>query len=70
MSVLGLRQLVGKQRRRYNHRTVTAGFRHISLQLLGKVVIAFAGDNGQYIGIEHMVAQYIGILTFALIVDA
>ena len=70
VSILCLCQLVGKQCGCHHYRTAGTGFCHIGLQLLGKVVIALAGNNGQDIGVEHMVTQYVGILTFALIVDA
>ena len=68
--ILCLCLLVGKQRGCHHHRTIGAGFSHVGLQLLGKVVVTLTGNNCQDIGVEHMVAQYVCILTFALIVDA
>ena len=67
-TIFRLCQLVGKERSGYHHRAIGTSFCHIGLQFLGKVIVTLAGDDGQDVCIKHMIAQYVGILTFTLIV--
>ena len=50
--------------------SVGTGFSHLRLQFLGKIIITLAGYHGEDIGIKHMVAQYIRILAFTLLIHA
>ena len=51
-----------------NDWSVGTGFSHFRLQFLCEIIIALAGYHGEDVGIKHMVAQYIRILAFSLLI--
>lgn len=53
-----------------NDWAVGTGFSHLRLQFLGKIIITLAGYHREDVSIKHMVAQYIRILAFTLLVHA
>ena len=67
-AILGLCSHIRKQGSRNHYRTAVASFCNFGLQFLGKVVIAFAGNDGQHIRVKHGIAQHIGILAFTFVI--
>ena len=62
--------MVHKKCRSNDHRTVAHHIGYFVLQLFGKLLIAFTGYHGQYIGVEYCGPQHIGVLTLTVFVHA